>query len=76
MRVRACSLTYPACKSYEPYCDVICGPSGSTMFFWHYLMNGAIFGKRANERKTCFDFLYSFYLKRFSFQEESSEILS
>jgi hypothetical protein len=33
MRVRACSLAYPACIAYAPYCDVICGPSGSTTFF-------------------------------------------
>ena len=30
--VRVCSLPYPACNSYAPYCDVICGPSGSTAF--------------------------------------------
>jgi hypothetical protein len=24
---------YPACNSYAPYCDVTCGPSGSTIFF-------------------------------------------
>ena len=33
MQVLACSLAYPARKSYIPYCDVICGPSGSTSFF-------------------------------------------
>jgi hypothetical protein len=43
-RVRACSLTYPACNGYAPYCDVICGPSGSTAFF-------AIFHKLRNFRK-------------------------
>ena len=32
-RMRARSLDYPACNSYSPYCDVICGTSGSTMFF-------------------------------------------
>ena len=26
MRMRACSLAYPACNSYAPYCDAICGP--------------------------------------------------
>ena len=31
MRIRACSLAYPACNAYAPYCDVICGPSGSTI---------------------------------------------
>ena len=33
MREGTCSLAYPACNAYAPYCDVICGPSGSTMFF-------------------------------------------
>ena len=32
-RVYACSLAYPARNAYAPYCDVICGPSGSTIFF-------------------------------------------
>jgi hypothetical protein len=32
-RAYACSLAYPACNSYAPYCDVTCGSSGSTMFF-------------------------------------------
>jgi hypothetical protein len=31
--VRACSLVYTAYNSYAPYSDVICGPSGSTIFF-------------------------------------------
>ena len=37
MRVCACSLAYPACNSYAPCCDVICGTlallSLSTLFF-------------------------------------------
>ena len=33
MRVRACSLAYPARNAYVPYCDVICGPSGPAIFF-------------------------------------------
>jgi hypothetical protein len=33
MRVSSCSLAYPACNSYAPYCDVICGPSSSAIFF-------------------------------------------
>ena len=33
MPVRARSLTYPECNVYEPYCDVICGPTGSAIFF-------------------------------------------
>jgi hypothetical protein len=30
--VHACSLAYPANNAYVPYCDVICGPSGSNIF--------------------------------------------
>ena len=33
MRVHACSPACPACNAYAPYCDVICGPSGFTIFF-------------------------------------------
>ena len=44
-RVSACSLAYPACNSYAPYCNVICGPSGSHTIFRHYFINGAIFEK-------------------------------
>ena len=33
MRIRAYSLAYPARKEKAPCCDVICGPSGSTIFF-------------------------------------------
>ena len=29
----ACSVRYQACYVYAPYCDVICSPSGSTIFF-------------------------------------------
>jgi hypothetical protein len=32
-RVRAYSLAYPAYNAYAPYCDVICGLYGSTIFF-------------------------------------------
>jgi len=28
-----CSLSYPACKAHAPYYIVICGLSGSTIFF-------------------------------------------
>ena len=31
-RVRTCNLTYSVCYAYAPYCDVICGPTGSTTF--------------------------------------------
>jgi hypothetical protein len=42
MRLRAYSLAYPACKVYEPYCDVICG-LWLHPIFRHYLRNGTIF---------------------------------
>ena len=32
MRVRVCSLAYPACDAYAPDCDVICGTSESSIF--------------------------------------------
>jgi hypothetical protein len=32
MSMRACSLAYPACNAYTPYCDVIFDPSSSTIF--------------------------------------------
>ena len=53
------------------YYAVICGLSGSTIFFSHYPFNGMISGKKKknfNEHKNaCFDFLYEFRLKYFSF---------
>jgi hypothetical protein len=43
VRMSACSLAYRACNAYAPYCNVICGPSGS-IFFPYYLTNCTIFG--------------------------------
>ena len=37
-----CSLSYPACNAHAPYYIVICGLSGSTIFFPHYLINDVI----------------------------------
>jgi hypothetical protein len=45
MRIRACSLAYPACHAFAPYCDVICGPSVFAIFF------AVIFGKKGIERE-------------------------
>ena len=42
--------------------------------FPHYLIKGTIYEKNIIEHKMCFDFLYNFYLKYFSFWEELSEI--
>jgi hypothetical protein len=55
---------------------VISGLSGSTIFF-HIISQTARFSKtKFIEHKMCFDFLYKFCLKSFSFWEELSEILS
>ena len=41
---------------------VVCGLSGSTIFF-HVISNGTIFGgKKVTEHDVCFDFLYNFCL--------------
>ena len=36
--------------------------------------SGTIFGKKVITQNVCFDFLYNFYLKHFSFPEELNEI--
>jgi hypothetical protein len=66
--VRACSLTYPTCNLYAPCCDVICGPSGSTMVFDTISYTARFSGKKVTKYKMCiFYFLYNFYLNYFSF---------
>jgi hypothetical protein len=55
-RARACSFAYPACNAYAPYCDVIYGPSGSTIFFDIIFINGAIFRKKLWALKCVFWF--------------------
>ena len=62
-------LCYPAFKAHVPYYIVICGLSGSNIFF-HILINGTIFGKKLLNMKCVF------CLKHFSFQEEFSGVLS
>jgi hypothetical protein len=73
MRMRACSLANPTCNDYAPYCDVICGPSVTTTFLTlsHKLFN---FRKNVIKHKMCFDLMYNFYLRHFSFYEGFSEI--
>jgi hypothetical protein len=44
MRRSACGLDNPACNAYASYCDVICDPSVSTIFF--RIINDAIFGEK------------------------------
>jgi hypothetical protein len=65
MRLSVCSVAYLAYNSFAPYCDVICGLPGSTTIF-----DITSFLRKVIERKTCFDFLYKFCLKYFSFYKE------
>jgi len=44
-RVCVCSLCYCSMKANAPNYVFICGLSGSTTIFPHYLINGTIFGK-------------------------------
>ena len=69
--VCVCSLSNTACKGHVPYYIVICGLSGSTVFFPHYLIKGAILGGRRNywTWNACFDLLYNSSPKYFSFWE-------
>ena len=55
MRVLACSLIYPTCNAYAPYCNVFCGPSGSTTFsaISHRQYD---YRKKVTEYKMCFLF--------------------
>ena len=55
-RVHACSLAYPACNAYAPYCDVCCGPSGFTTY-------SARFSEKVTEYNKC----VLIYLKSFLF---------
>jgi hypothetical protein len=52
---------------------IICDLCGSTIFF-NIIQITAGFSKKATENKTCFDFLYYFGQKYFSFQEELREV--
>jgi len=70
-----CSLRYPACNTHAPYYVVICGLSGSTVFF-------PIISKSVDDSegklldiKFVFDFFYKFSLKHFLFEEEFGDII-
>jgi hypothetical protein len=62
--LRACSLTHPAWNSHVPC--YLRRPWHQNIFP-HYVINGTIFGEKVTEYKMCFDFMYNFYLKSFSF---------
>ena len=69
--VCVCSLTYPACNAHAPNCHLWLHP---LYIFPHYLTEGKNCEKKNTEHKMCFDFLYNFYLKHFSFEKEMSEM--
>ena len=52
--VRVCSLRYPACNAHAPYCHLC--PVPLYHIFPHYLINGAIFGKKLLKTKCVFWF--------------------
>jgi hypothetical protein len=52
-------LSYPACKAHASYYIVICGLSGCTIFFPHYLIKCTIFGELLLNVKCVFYFLYN-----------------
>ena len=41
LRLRVCSLRYPACNCHKPYCRL----PGCAIFYTHYLQNGTFFWK-------------------------------
>jgi len=68
--------SYPARKPHI-FCPVLycyLWPVWLYRVLSHYFVQGTTFGKRFIEQKMCFDFMYNFPLKHFSFWEELSEI--
>jgi hypothetical protein len=54
--VCVCNLSYAACKAHALCYIAVCGLSGCTIFFPHYLINGTIFGKTLLNTKYVFWF--------------------
>jgi hypothetical protein len=76
MRVRACSLTYPTCNFYAPYYDVICCPSGSTIFF-DIISQTARFWTNVIEGKRCVLIFSTTFVYNISHSKKiCSEVLS
>ena len=61
-----CSLRCPACNAHAPYCHLW---PARLHIFPHYLINGTIFRRKKSywTQNGCFDFLYDFCVKHFSF---------
>ena len=72
LSVCICSLRYPACKAQGTYYHM--WPAPLYNIFPHYLINGTIYENSYWTQNVCFDFLYNFCLKNFSFWQETSEI--
>jgi len=69
-----CSLCFTACTTHAPKYFIY---GISTVFFPHFLINGAIFGRiKTLFNKKCFDFLYNCCLELLSFLKQFSTILS
>jgi len=67
------STRLPACNAHASYFHLWSAPLYN--IFPHYLTNGRTFGKKSYwTQKVCFDFLYNFCVKHFSFWAELCEI--
>ena len=70
------SQRYPAYTVYTPYCVAICDLSGCAVFSDVTSQEARLKKKTYWTQNVCFEFLYNFCLKYFSFYEEMNEIWS